>query len=60
MVTGYEVGYYRDVGLIAQEVRMLRKEQEATTKAVERVADARERANELTDMVQEVGEVPDS
>lgn len=59
MVTGYEMSYYRDIGLIAQELRMLRQEQETTTKAVERVADALEQANELTNLVQEVGETPD-
>lgn len=60
MATGYEVGMYRDIGVIAQEMRALVDIGTSLAQEVGRLADAQERANELADLVQEVGETPDS
>ena len=59
MVTGYEVGMYRDIGLVAQAMRGIEDHLSELVKQTGRLADAQERANEIADLVQEVGETPD-
>lgn len=50
---------YRDIGMIAQSMRGIESTMTDIVQEVRRLANAQERANELADLVQEVGETPD-